>query len=118
MSRPRLFLLNTHRNLPEGWAKKRNQPLDDGISSLVALSGESLVMHGPPLQKFKVASLGKSAGVIPIKVRNEVIGLLIVVRKVDREISREEQTLLEARLRFCIHRAGQCQSVPRPRTGG
>ena len=92
----RLFLLNTHRNLPEGWAKKRNQPLDDGISSLVALSGESLVMHGPPLQKFKVASLGKSAGVIPIKVRNEVIGLLIVVRKVDREISREEQTLLEA----------------------
>lgn len=92
----RLFLLNAHRNLPEGWAKKRNLPLDDGISSLVALSGESLVMHGSPLQKFKVAALGKSAGVIPIKVQNEVIGLLIVVRKVDREISREEQTLLEA----------------------
>jgi two-component system NtrC family sensor kinase len=92
----RQFLLGADRNLPESWAKKRNQPLDDGISSLVGLSGETLVMHGPPLQKFKVAALGKSAGVVPIKVQNEVIGLLIVLRKADREISREEQTLLEA----------------------
>ena len=92
----RQFLLTADRNLPEGWAKKRNQPLDDGISSLVGLSGETLVMHGPPLQKFKVAALGKSAAVIPIKVQNEVIGLLIVVRRFDTEIGREEQALLEA----------------------
>lgn len=92
----KVFLLSAQRNMSEGWATKQNQPLDDGISSLVALSGESLVMHGSPLQKYKVGALGKSAGVIPIKAQNEVIGLLIVVRKVDREISREEQTLLEA----------------------
>lgn len=92
----RQFLLSADRNLPTGWAKKRNQPMDDGISSLVGLSGETLIMHGAPLQKFKVAALGKSAGVVPIKVQNEVIGLLIVVRRADREISREEQTLLEA----------------------
>jgi DNA-binding response OmpR family regulator len=92
----RAFLLSAHRNLPEGWAKKRNQPLDDGISSLVTLSGEALVMHGAPLEKFRVASLGKSAAVIPIKVKAEVIGLLIVVRKADIEIGREAQTLLEA----------------------
>ncbi len=90
------FLLRTHRNLPESWAKKINQPVDDGISSLVALSGESLVMSGPPLQKFKIAALGKSVGVIPIKIQNEVIGLLIVVRKADREIPLDEQKLLEA----------------------
>jgi DNA-binding response OmpR family regulator len=90
------FLLSADRNLPEGWAKKRNQPLDDGISSLVTFSGESLVMHGAPLQKFRIAALGKSVAVIPIKVQNEVIGLLIVVRKADREINREEQALLEA----------------------
>jgi len=92
----RQFLLTADRNLPEGWAKKRNQPLDDGISSLVGLSGETLVMHGPPLQKFKVAALGKSAAVIPIKVQTEVIGLLIVIRRFDTEIGREEQALLEA----------------------
>jgi GAF domain-containing protein len=94
--RSNAFLLRAHRSLPEAWAKKLNQPLDDGISSLVTLSKESLVMQGTPLQKFKIASLGKSAGVIPIKIKNEVIGLLIVVRKADREIGRDAQTLLEA----------------------
>lgn len=90
------YLLRAQRNLPEAWAKKMNQPVDDGISSLVALSGESLLMNGIPLQKFKLAALGKSAGVIPIKIQNEVIGLLIVARKVDREFSRDAQTMLEA----------------------
>jgi DNA-binding response OmpR family regulator len=94
--RSNVFLLRAHRNLPEAWSKKMNQPLDDGISSLVALSGESLVMSGAPLQKFKIASLGKSAAVIPIKIQNEVIGLLIVVRKSAIEITHDAQTLLEA----------------------
>lgn len=90
------FLLRAHRNLPDAWAKKMNQPVDDGISSLVALSGEGLVMNGSALQKFKIAALGKSVAVIPIKIQNEVIGLLIVVRKNDVEITRDAQTLLEA----------------------
>jgi GAF domain-containing protein len=90
------FLLRAHRNLPEAWAKKINQPVDDGISSLVALSGESLMMNGVALQKFKIATLGKSVGVVPIKIQNEVIGLLIIVRKNDVEIDRPTQTLLEA----------------------
>jgi K+-sensing histidine kinase KdpD len=90
------FLLRAHRNLPDAWAKKINQPIDDGISSLVALSGESLMMNGAALQKFKIAALGKSVGVVPIKIQNEVIGLLIIVRKNDVEIDRASQTLLEA----------------------
>jgi len=94
--RSNVFLLRAQRNLPEVWAKKINQPLDDGISSLVALSGESLVVNGEPLQKFKIASLGKSVAVIPIKIQNEVIGLLIVVRRANKEIARDAQTLLEA----------------------
>lgn len=94
--RSNAYLLRAQRNLPEVWAKKMNQPLDDGISSLVALSGESLLMNGEPLQKFKIASLGKSVGVIPIKIQNEVIGLLIVVRRANKEIARDAQTLLEA----------------------
>ncbi len=66
----------------------------------MALSGESLTIHGTPLEKFKVASLGKSAAVLPIKVQNEVIGLLVVVRKADREIDKTIQTLLEAAADF------------------
>ncbi len=90
------YLLTAYRNLPDGWAKKLNQPLDDGISSLVAFSGESLTINGAPLEKFKVATLGKSAAVVPLKVQGEVIGLLLVVRKADREIDRSVQSLLEA----------------------
>ncbi len=94
------YLLRAQRNLPESWAKKMNQPVDDGISSLVALSGESLVMSGVALQKLKVSALGKSIGVIPIKIQNEVIGLLIVARKADSEITHDAQTLLEAMADF------------------
>jgi GAF domain-containing protein len=70
--------------------------VEDGISSLVSLSGESLMMLGSALQKFKIAALGKSVGVVPVKIQNEVIGLIIVVRKNDVEIDRASQTLLEA----------------------
>jgi len=90
------FLLRAHLHLPQGWAKHIDQPLDDGISSLVAGSGETLVMHGEPLRKFKISALGKSVGVLPIKVQSEVIGLLLVVRKADREFDPEVQALLEA----------------------
>lgn len=94
--RTNVFLLRAQRGLPEAWAKKINQPMDDGISSLVSLSGESLFINGQPLQKFKIAALGKAAGVVPIKIKNEVIGLLIVVRKNDHEFARDAQTMLEA----------------------
>ncbi len=94
------FLLTAQRNLPAGWAKKLNQPLDDGISALVALSGEALTIHGLPLEKFKVAALGKSAAVLPIKVQNEVIGILVVVRKSEREIDKNTRILLEAAADF------------------
>ncbi len=92
----KVFLLTAHCNLPRSWAKKLNQPLEDGISPLVSLSGETLLIHGKPLEKFRVSALGKSAAVVPIKVRNDVIGLLIVVRKKERPFDRAEQTLLEA----------------------
>lgn len=90
------FNLTAHRSLPESWAKKMGQPIDDGISSLVALSGESLLINGEPLAKFKVWNLGKAAAVSPIKVKQEVIGVMVTVRKADRAFGNIEQTLLEA----------------------
>lgn len=90
------FLLTAHRGLPDTWANKMNMPLDDGVSALVALSGETLAMSGPPLLKFRVANLGKSVCVVPIKVQKEVIGILVVVRKEAQPFMKTEQTLLEA----------------------
>ncbi len=94
--RTRAYLLVAQRNLPEAWAKKMAQPVDDGVSPLVAVSGEPLLIHGDPLSKFKLSSLGKAAAVTPIKVKQEVIGLIVVVRKAPKPFVEMEQTLLEA----------------------
>ena len=90
------FLLASQQGLPKVWAKKINMPLDDGISGLVALSGETLSISGEPLLRFRVANLGKSVCVVPIKIQREVIGMLVVVRQDERPFEAMEQALLEA----------------------
>jgi DNA-binding response OmpR family regulator len=94
--RTRTFVLTAHRNLPDSWSRKMGQPLDDGISSLVALSGETLAITGEPLKRFKLSSLGLSALAAPVKIQQEVIGLLVVVRKAERIFEDTVQSLLEA----------------------
>jgi DNA-binding response OmpR family regulator len=90
------FLLAAQHGLPDVWAKKINMPLDDGISGLVALSGETLAIAGEPLLKFRVANFGRSTCAVPIKIQKEVIGMLVVVRKDNRPFEKTEQALLEA----------------------
>ncbi|HKY54155.1 MAG TPA: response regulator [Anaerolineales bacterium] len=90
------FLLTAHHGLPETWSKRMNMTLEDGISGLVALSGETLSIAGDALLKFRIANLGKAACTVPIKVQKEVIGMLVVVRREERAFEKIEQTLLEA----------------------
>jgi DNA-binding response OmpR family regulator len=90
------FLLAAQQGLPKVWAKKITMPLDDGISGLVALSGETLSISGEPLLRFRVANLGRSACVVPIKIQKEVIGMLVVLRQEVRPFEEREQTVLEA----------------------
>lgn len=90
------FVLVSQRGLPDAWAKKIGQPIDDGISTLVAMSAEPLSIHGQAMQKFKVSALGKAAMVIPVKVQNEAIGLMTLVRKNEKAFGESEQTLAGA----------------------
>lgn len=94
--RSKAFILSAFRNLPRGVAANLNKPWDDGLSSLVALSGETLAIHGEPLNRFRVSALGKAAMVVPVKVKNEVVGLIVVVRKAPQPFSSSSQALLEA----------------------
>ena len=91
----RTYVLASHRNLPTAWAKKMGQPLDDGVSNLVALAGETLAMNGEPLKRFKISTLGNSVLVVPVKIHWEVIGLLVVVRKIHRDFEKNVRSLLE-----------------------
>jgi len=90
------FLLVAQRGLPPSMADHIQQPWDDGISSLVALSGEALTIHGEPVKRFKIAGLGQAAVIVPVKVQKQVIGLLVVMRKQANPFSSSEQHLLEA----------------------
>jgi len=90
------FLVVAKHKLPPALGVETGRPWDDGISSLVALSGESLAMHGEPLRRFKVSSLGASILIAPIKMQKKVTGLLVMMRKEARPFGRSEQHLLEA----------------------
>ncbi|TLN24027.1 GAF domain-containing protein [bacterium] len=72
------------------------RPWDDGISSLVALSGEALSIHGEPLKRFKISSLGQSALIVPVKVQKQAIALLVMMRKQPLPFTASDQHLLEA----------------------
>lgn len=94
--RHNVLILRAQHNMPENLEARLNRPFDDGISSLVALSGEPLVMHGEPIKRFKVATAGQSIMVIPIKAQKQVIGLLVVMRGKAQPFTKSNQFLLEA----------------------
>lgn len=90
------FILSACQNVPNSIRSQLQQSWDDGISSLVALSGEILNIHGEPLKRFKISKLGKAVVVVPVKVKNEVIGLMVAVRKAPHPFNSSEQNLLGA----------------------
>lgn len=94
--RSKNFTLAAARNLPKSIQGLLGQVWDDGISSLVSLSGEPLSLHGDPLKRFKVSSLGEAVLIVPVKVKSEVVGLLVVLRKTARPFGPGNQALLEA----------------------
>jgi signal transduction histidine kinase/DNA-binding response OmpR family regulator len=92
----RPFIVVAESGLPDALGVNLNQPWDDGISSLVAMSGEPLTIHGEPLKRFKISSLGMAALIVPVKAQKKVIGLLATLRKQANPFGISEQHLLDA----------------------
>ncbi|MGD0003806.1 MAG: ATP-binding protein [Anaerolineaceae bacterium] len=92
----KVFVLVGSRNLPPALGERLNQPWDDGIGSLVAMSGESLSIHGDSLKRFKIMALGQAALIVPVKVQKQVMALLTVIRRKADPFNASEQHLLEA----------------------
>jgi len=90
------FILGAQRHLPDDIAARVGKAWEDGVSTLVAISGEPLSIHGEPIKRFKISRLGLSALVMPVKARSEVVGLLAVLRKEALPFSPNIQTLLGA----------------------
>lgn len=94
------FVLVAEINLPGSLGLRIGQPWDDGMSKLVAMSGETLTLTGEPLKRFKIAALGQAALVAPIRAQKRqqraVIGLLALMRKSTTAFGASESHLLEA----------------------
>ncbi len=85
------FVLAAQQHLPASLPVQINQPWDDGISSMVAVSGEPLIMHGDQLKRFKLYAVGRSALIFPLKVSGSVAGLLALMRSEPVPFSTSDQ---------------------------
>lgn len=90
------YKLVAHQGLPKSLAANLNKSWDDGLSSLVAKSGETITIRGSALEKFPISAMGKTALVVPINVKGQTIAILAVMRKKDDQFGTSDQAMLEA----------------------
>jgi signal transduction histidine kinase/CheY-like chemotaxis protein len=90
------LILRAGKNLPNLSSLKLNQPWDDGISGLLMQSGEGITLHGIALEKLRVGQVAKAAVVMPIKSKDQVMGILGVGNKTGKPFTERDQAMLSA----------------------
>jgi two-component system NtrC family sensor kinase len=90
------LFLRAHRNLPPSFSVLMHKPWNDGVSSLVMLSGQALSIHGEGLSQFELSQFCQAALIAPTKVRDQPIGVLCVARHEAKPFSERDQAMLEA----------------------
>lgn len=88
------MLLAASKNLPG--RVQPLQPWDDGVASLVRISGEPLNINGSALSNIKVSQIAKSVLVVPIKAREQTVGVLTVANRTAIPFSERQMVLLSA----------------------
>ena len=89
-------ILRAGKNLPNLGSLRLNQPWDDGLSSLLMLSGEGLTLAGPALARLRAGQVVKAAVAVPLKARDKVIGVLVAGNKTGRPFTDRDQAMLTA----------------------
>jgi two-component system NtrC family sensor kinase len=89
-------ILRAAKNLPNSGAIKLNQPWDDGIASLLLMSGEALTLAGPALARLRAGQLVKAVVAVPLKARDTVVGVIVVGNKTGRPFTERDQAMLSA----------------------
>lgn len=94
--RGQTYFLRATLYFPDDIKPMLNKAWDDGVSYLVAESGEPLSIHGEPLKPFILSKYGQSALILPLKVKNEILGMFVLLRKVAQPFDPHAQSLAEA----------------------
>ena len=90
------LVLRAGKNLPNLSTIKLNAPWDDGISSLLILSGEGLILSGPALARLRAGQVVKAAVAVPLKAKEKVIGVFVVGNRSGKPFSERDQAMLSA----------------------
>lgn len=90
------LVLRATRNVPPLAGLKLNQPWDDGISSLLLLSGEGITLAGEPLAKMNAGRIVKAAVAAPIKAKDQVMGVIVAGNKTGKPFTERDQAMLSA----------------------
>lgn len=87
--------LVAYYNLPPNFVEQARRAWQDGVSSLVLLSGEPLSLDQKALQRFPLRVLGKAALLAPLKRGLETFAILGVLRTHDSPFAQDDQLVLE-----------------------
>lgn len=90
------LILRATRNVPPLAGLRLNQPWDDGLSHLLTLSGEGITLAGEPLSKMAAGQIVKAAVAVPIKAKDQVMGVLVAGNKTGKAFSERDQAMLSA----------------------
>ncbi len=112
--------LVSYYNLPPGWVKDAaSRAWQDGLSELVLLSGESLLIQRPALEKFPVHVLGQVALLLPLRWTGSTFGVVGVMRTTAHPFTNLEQRLAEvATALLAGHLRPSARSTPNPQNRG
>jgi signal transduction histidine kinase/DNA-binding response OmpR family regulator len=89
------YILRATLNPDEDWQAKLNLPLEDNLSSVVIVSGQAVSAFGEAVKRFDLAGTVEAVLAVPIKWKDEVVGLLVVARKTPDPFTLDQQAMLE-----------------------
>jgi len=90
------LVLKAQLGFPPNVAGQLHQAWDDGLSSMVMQSEETLVVHGEALEKYALNRYAKSAMVSPMKVHAQAAGVIGVAREEATPFNEREEAMLAA----------------------
>lgn len=89
------YLLKACQNVSESMQARLHLPWEDGLSTLVAVSGEVVTVHGETLERFNHSEPIESMMVVPVKQGDLLSTIITVARKTPQPFSDSQRSMLE-----------------------
>jgi K+-sensing histidine kinase KdpD/CheY-like chemotaxis protein len=89
------YILRACPNAGSDMQSMLHLPYENNISSLIEASGQVVSIHGDAVKRFNLLGMVESILVVPIKQKQEVVGMIAVERKTAQPFNKNQQAMLE-----------------------